>query len=127
MRGKFLRLGMCLVALGSLLVPAGGSAADPVTPGGMAYVWLTWPPVPTQGSDSFDITLRIIHDPGPRSAYFWAHQFRFVDGDGGYIGLQTNGYMQGRWVGKMAILRRPKRIPFGEMESCERGSRCCGL
>ena len=123
MRRKFLWSGVCLVALGALF-PAAGSAADPVTPGGMAYVWLTWPPVPTQGSDSFDITLRIIHDPGPRSAYFWAHQFRFVDGDGGYIGLQTNGYMQGRWVGKMAIFsiwNATAAIP-GPRAECERFS-----
>jgi hypothetical protein len=42
-------------------------------------------------------------DPGPDSTYFWAHQFRTVAGEGGYIGLQTKGNRADGSLGKMAI------------------------
>ena len=42
-------------------------------------------------------------DPGPDSMYFWAHQFRTVSGEGGYIGLQTKGNRADGSLGKMAI------------------------
>jgi len=55
------------------------------------------------GFYNFDVLLTIAVDPGEQSFYYWAHQFHFKDGDGGYMGLQTNGNMQGEWIGKMAI------------------------
>ena len=42
-------------------------------------------------------------DPGPDSMYFWAHQFQLVDGEGGYLGLQTKGNRADGSLGKMAI------------------------
>jgi len=42
-------------------------------------------------------------DPGPDATYFWAHQFRLVGGEGGYIGLQTKGNRADGSLGKMAI------------------------
>jgi len=74
-----------------------------ITPGGMAYMWYDWPQLPVSGFYNFDVLLAIDVDPGIQSAYYWAHQFGFKNGDGGYMGLQTNGHMQGEWVGKMAI------------------------
>jgi len=74
-----------------------------ITPGGMAYMWYDWPQLPVSGFYNFDVLLTIDVDPGIQSAYYWAHQFGFKNGDGGYMGLQTNGHMQGEWVGKMAI------------------------
>jgi len=74
-----------------------------ITPGQMVSMWYDWPQLPVSGFYNFDVLLTIDVDPGTQSAYYWAHQFRFKNGDGGYMGLQTNGFMQGEWVGKMAI------------------------
>jgi len=74
-----------------------------LTPGHMAVGWYDWPWVSDKGFDNFEVLLTIDVDPGIQSAYYWAHQFGFKGGDIGYMGLQTNGHMQGQWVGKMAI------------------------
>jgi len=66
-------------------------------------MWYDWPQLPVDGFYNFDVFLTIDIDPGVQSAYYWAHQFGFKIGDSGYMGLQTNGFMQGEWVGKMAI------------------------
>ena len=42
-------------------------------------------------------------DPGVDTTYFWAHQFRLVGGEGGYLGLQTKGNRADGSLGKMAI------------------------
>ncbi len=42
-------------------------------------------------------------DPGPRTPWFWAHQFRLVGGDGGYLGLQTWGNLTDRRLERIAI------------------------
>ena len=76
---------------------------EQITPGGMAYTWYDWPQLPVSGFYNFDVLLIIDVEPGEQSAYYWAHQFGFKNGDGGYMGLQTNGFMQGEWIGKMAI------------------------
>jgi len=93
-----------------ILVSCSGNGYAPIPPqgqitsGGMAYTWYDWPQLPVSGFYNFDVLLTIDVDPGIESAYYWAHQFGFKNGDGGYMGLQTNGFMQGEWVGKMAIL-----------------------
>ena len=74
-----------------------------ITPGYAPYIWYYWPQCAGSGFYNFDVLLTIDLDPGIQSPYYWAHQFGFENGDGGYMGLQTNGYMQGEWVGKMAI------------------------
>lgn len=98
--------------------------SNEITPGGMLYIQPVWPELPLNQSIGFynyDVDLKINEDPGENSSYFWANQFHFLDGDGGYIGLQTNGFMQGRWVGKMAIFsiwQALEAIP-GSNSSCE--------
>lgn len=78
-----------------------------VTPGGMAYAWWGWPAPPVGGGHTGwfnrDVNLTVETDPGTAAALFWSHQFHFQGGDGGYIGLQTNGYVNGQWVGKAAV------------------------
>lgn len=93
-----------------------------LTPGGMAYAWYDWPQILSQGFSNFDVLLTIDIDPGIQSSYYWAHQFHFKNGDGGYMGLQTNGYMQGTWVGKMAIFSLWDALEAepGPGASCER-------
>jgi len=78
------------------------------TPQGTYTEW-RWPP-----STSFARTLQAGYlnfehvlvpevDPGPDTTYFWAHQFRLIGGEGGYIGLQTKGNRIDGSLGKMAI------------------------
>ena len=73
------------------------------------YTEWRWPPSTSfartllAGYESFEHVLVPEVDPGPESSYFWAHQFRLIGGEGGYIGLQTNGSRADGSVGKMAI------------------------
>ena len=78
------------------------------TPRGTYTEWF-WPPSTSfartllAGYRSFEHVLVPEVDPGPDATYFWAHQFRMIGGEGGYLGLQTNGYRADGSVGKMAI------------------------
>ncbi len=74
-----------------------------ITPGHMALIWYDWPQSPGNGFYNFDVFLTIDIDPSIQSAYYWAHSLYFKNEEIGYMGLQTNGCMQGEWVGKMAI------------------------
>jgi len=74
-----------------------------ITPGHMAVIWYDWPQPSGNGFSNFDVLLTIEVDPGIQSAYYWAHSFYFKNEKIGYMGLQTNGLMQGEWVGKIAI------------------------
>lgn len=82
----------------------GGSA----TPRGTYTEWF-WPPSTSfartllAGYKSFEHVLFPEVDPGPESSYYWAHQFRIIGGEGGYLGLQTNGHRADGSVGKLAI------------------------
>lgn len=73
------------------------------------YTEWRWPPSTSfartllAGYNSFEHTLVPEVDPGPDSTYFWAHQFRLIGGEGGYIGLQTKGNRADGSLGKMAI------------------------
>ena len=74
------------------------------------YTEWRWPPSTSfartllAGYKSFEHVLLPEVDPGPDATYFWAHQFRLIDGAGGYIGLQTKGNRADGSLGKMAIL-----------------------
>jgi len=87
----------------------------------MAHMWYDWPQSSGNGFYNFDVLLTIDVDPGVQSTYYWAHQFDFKNGDGGYMGLQTNGCMQGEWVGKMAIFSIWEAL---EAEPGDPGSSC---
>ncbi len=83
-----------------------------VTPGGMVQVDRTWPEA-AQGYQSLDFGIEITRDPGKGSFHYWAHQFYFIGGDGGYAGLQTDG--QGG-IGKalnLAIWKALSGTPLG--------------
>jgi len=73
------------------------------------YTEWRWPPSTSfartllAGYRSFEHVLVPEIDPGPDSTYFWAHQFRMIGGEGGYIGLQTKGNRADGTLGKMAI------------------------
>lgn len=98
------------------------------------YTQWFWPRPPghddgSVGFSSFEHTLTAETDPGDHSCCFWAHQFRTVEGEGGYVGLQTWGNRADGSLGKMAIFslwdalegRGPGVVPFsgeGEGWSC---------
>ncbi|HEX3621618.1 MAG TPA: DUF3472 domain-containing protein [Acidimicrobiales bacterium] len=73
------------------------------------YTEWRWPPSTSfartlkAGYKSFEHRLTPEVDPGPDATYFWAHQFRLIGGEGGYIGLQTKGNRVDGSLGKMAI------------------------
>ena len=73
------------------------------------YTEWRWPPSTSfartllAGYRSFEHVLVPEVDPGPDSMYFWAHQFRLIGGEGGYLGLQTKGNRVDGSLGKMAI------------------------
>jgi hypothetical protein len=69
----------------------------PVDPVGTYTQW-TWPSAPS-GHEEMRWELEPRTDPSP-VGYFWSHQFGLVRGDGGYVGLQTEG---ARPTGKIAI------------------------
>jgi len=48
-----------------------------------AYVWFYWP---NSGNYNFDIDIAITD--APPTGIFWAHQFHFQNGEGGYFGVQ---------------------------------------
>lgn len=80
----------------------------PASPQGTYTEW-RWPPSTSfartllAGYRSFEHVLIPEVDPGPDSMYFWAHQFRLIGGEGGYLGLQTKGNRADGSLGKMAI------------------------
>src|SRR5215210_7967271 len=73
------------------------------------YTEWRWPPSTSfartllAGYKSFEHVLLPEVDPGPDTHYFWAHQFRMIGGEGGYIGLQTKGDRADGGTGKVAI------------------------
>lgn len=71
--------------------------AATIAPTGTYTDWY-WPTT-TPGYQSFEWEVTPKVDPTP-DGYFWAHQFQFNNGDGGYFGLQTQGANP---TGKIAI------------------------
>ena len=67
------------------------SPQEQITPGGMAYTWYNWPQLPVNGFYNFDVLLTIDLDPSEQSTYYWAHQFGFKNGDGGYWDYKQMG------------------------------------
>ena len=74
--------------------------ANSVTPGGMIAVKHQWPAEPVtdkhKGFYNLDTYLTIDKEPPKKSYYFWAQQFWFGGGDGGYMGLQTGANLAGK-------------------------------
>ena len=57
---------------------------------------------PTSGFTSLEHSLTI-ESVAVNAPYFWSHQFGFEGGDGGYIGLQSNGRRVNGTIGKTAV------------------------
>ncbi|WXL27451.1 DUF3472 domain-containing protein [Ectopseudomonas mendocina] len=60
-----------------------------VVAGGIVSIRNVWPAGASYNQMAF--YQQISNDGGPKSHYFWANQFHFKGGDGGYIGLQNRG------------------------------------
>ena len=88
----------------TLLSQTGVASGDPggdLVPGGMVAGHFDFP---AGGLHTrLDGTMRVEVNPGETTSYFFAQQFWFADGDGGYMGLQTNGVIGSEAVGKMLI------------------------
>jgi hypothetical protein len=69
---------------------------SPPTPRSIYTEWW-WPPSPTiyrtmsGGYRSFEHVIVPEVDPGSRAPYLWAHEFSFLGGEGGYLGLESEG------------------------------------
>ncbi len=114
--------------------PADGRApaSDAVTevlPGGMTSSCFDLPsPLPNVGGQigyrSIESHLTVLYEPklpglSGHIDYFWAAQFWFGGGDGGYIGLQPDGIKKGAHVGKMAIVSIWDALDAEPHENCE--------
>jgi hypothetical protein len=73
------------VALPGMAAPA--QAATGTTPG--TYTNYAFSGSPTLTDVTWSTTVR--HDPGYQANIFWSHQFGFNVGNGGYLGMQSNG------------------------------------
>lgn len=73
-----------LLAASALAAPA----AHAVVVGGIVSTDARWPAA-AAGYDRMTFYDQVVQDGGARSNYYWANQFWFVGGDGGYIGLQN--------------------------------------
>ena len=77
-----------------------GLRVSAVTARGVYADW-TWPST-SSGFTEFEHGLTI-NQVTPNAPFFWSHQFRMVGGDGGYIGLQSNGNRVNGTSGKTAV------------------------
>lgn len=76
----------------------------------------------SSGYYNSDIFLTIDSAPNPLGYYYWSKYVWFTDGNGAYYGLQTNGLINGQWVGKMVIfsLWNAKDYKAGTKSYCEK-------
>lgn len=94
---KLILFFMATFALVGVLVVYRSFAA---TPQGTYSNWF-WSP-PTSGFSNVRHTLTI-EKVSENATYFWSHQYKFVGGDGGYIGLQSGGSRVDGTKGKTAV------------------------
>ncbi len=77
------------------------ATSAPIHPTGTYTDW-NWPANP-KGYTTFVWQVTPLVDPTP-AGYFWAHQYGFKNGDGGYTGLQSQGSRRKDGsIGKLAI------------------------
>lgn len=92
---------MALSLLATLLVGLAPSA-EAIAPGPVATTYRSFAEIPARGFYSLDSFVTVLSDEG-QTDYMWAQQLRFAKGDQAYVGLQSNGVIDGSRVGKMAI------------------------
>jgi len=95
-------IGVILFSILSLPKLAVASGFTPIHLFDGYYDWNS--PTLPDGHYNSDINLTINEEPPTGSYYYWSKTFYFVNGELGYIGLQSNGWMWNEgWIGKMAI------------------------
>ena len=67
--------------------PRAAATTTGVVAGGMAIVNRTWPATPGGLSD-IETSITISTEPGANGYTYWAHQWGYAAGEGGYVGLQ---------------------------------------
>jgi hypothetical protein len=83
------------------------------------YTFWQWP-AGAAGAGSLTWDLSILGDPGP-TTYFWAHSWRFEDGDVGYFGLQAHDRRDDGSVGKLAVFSVWSAVGCGDNPGCHAG------
>lgn len=86
-----------IAAIGAYFVIFGHAA----TSQGVQSNWV-WGNKPPEGYANLTHSL-MVEEVTPNAPYFWANQFNFVNGDGGYMGLQSRGSRVNGTVGKTVI------------------------
>lgn len=89
---------LSLLVVSSLAFAQNGGP-DFKSPCGMTSAQFEWPAVSAQGFYNLDFFLTV-NKEAPN--YYWAQQFYFVDGQSGYMGLQTSARFNGEQT-KVAI------------------------
>lgn len=80
-----------IVVLSATFLTPSPAIAQHKLPIGMAETQAVLPPNPN-GYYNIDTHLAVfVHEGAQTAGYFWSQQFLFTNGDGGYMGLQTNG------------------------------------
>lgn len=85
------------------------------TPRGTYSNW-NWRP-PADGFTEMEHGLKI-ERVTPNAPFFWSHQFKIKGGDGGYIGLQSNGSRVNGTTGKTAVFSMFGTAISGTAGSC---------
>ncbi len=85
------------------------------TPQGTYMNW-TWQP-PADGFSNLQHSLTV-EQVSYNATYFWSHQFKYVNGDGGYIGLQSAGSRVNGTNGKTAVFSVFNSAIAGTQGSC---------
>ena len=80
---------MKLLTFFCLLLLAGLNSAHALIAGGMVSNSYTVPAV-AGGYSNMSADVRVTREPGTSGNTFWATQFIYADGEGGYIGMQQN-------------------------------------
>lgn len=83
----------------------------PKTPFGIVFIKHFWPESSQYQKTCF--TLTVNEEPRMTASYFWAQQFWFHRGDGGYIGIQSDGDINGKRQ-KIAIFSIWKSVSAGK-------------
>lgn len=86
----------CFAAVGVIFLVMSKAAVPTGT-----YTNWNWPAAGT-GYFSIEHGL-VVEEVTPNAPYFWSHQFQIYGGDGGYIGIQSNGNSINKQVGKTAV------------------------
>lgn len=99
MKSSLKRLALAATLLCSMTVHADEAEDRKKTgPTGIVHVPYTFSQKVPGGFESITFTIRIDEAPERKRSFYYAMQFKFIDGNGGYIGIQPRGADRGMAV-----------------------------